>query len=160
MWSQKESCSVTTEWFKSLPSILAWFLDCVTRFTVISTILSCSAQLQMNMNIFNCLFVPWEIFKCHLVVFYGASRGVDSLPETTLHRSTDFDLSSVCSRWKLPLFLNAKAPATRATLTTMRKRKSESPSQKSVQRSLLSSRFRPWVAERVRETEREGEKGI
>lgn len=58
----------------------------------------------------------------------------------------------VCSRWKLPLFLSAKAPATQATLTTTRKRKSESPSLRSAQRSSQSSRFQPRVSERKRET--------
>lgn len=43
-------------------------------------------------------------------------------------------------RWKPPSSLSAKAPATPATLTTTRKKKSGSLSQRNVERSLLNSR--------------------
>lgn len=52
-------------------------------------------------------------------------------------------VSHLRSRWKLPLFLSAKALVIQATLMTTTKKKSESPSQRSVQRSLLSSRYQP-----------------
>lgn len=59
-------------------------------------------------------------------------------------------VSHLRSRWKLPLFLSAKALVIQATLMTTTKKKSESPSQRSVQRSLLSSRYQPrwWYYER------------
>lgn len=59
-----------------------------------------------------------------------------------------FCLPLLYFRWKLPLFRSAKAPVTRATLTNTRRRKSESPSQRNVQRSSRSSSFQPRVAER------------
>ena len=74
--------------------------------------------------------------------------------EKLLRRESPSFNSVMCFRWKLPLFPSARALVTQATLMTMRKKKSESPSQRSVQRSFPSSRFEPWVEERKRERQR------
>lgn len=93
-------------------------------------------------------FAPWNFsfdFQIHSTFFFFFMHLVFGNSFHEHHREL---LPSVCSRWKLPLFPSAKAPETQATLMTTRKRKSESPSQRSVQRSLQSSKFEPRVAHR------------